>query len=93
MIQYIDPTIRPASRIRYPYIKISGFTIEERNSPSGKPLAQITIAPKWAKRYHGKRYIDINSAVRIINGLTQDRTIQKQMRADVELLSIGIIPA
>ena len=92
MIQYIDPAIRPSSRIKFPYMKLHGFTIEKRLTASGKFLAQITIVPKWAAAWHGKRYIDLDAAVRMISGIAQERTVQKQMSADVELMAIGIIP-
>ena len=73
----VKKTAKPAKKIKVETkgVTVSKFTFEPIPHPKFSELVVFTKAPSWAKEVVGKRYLNKDFAIKLINNITAERVI------------------
>ena len=74
----VKKTAKPAKKIKVETkgVSVSKFTFEPIPHPKFSELVVFTKAPKWAREVVGKRYLNKDFAIKLINNMTAENHIK-----------------
>jgi hypothetical protein len=84
---------KPNKNHSRPFIRYQNFSIMESKTEKYPEMVELLRGPSWARKFFGKKYINVAAAIKSVELLCAERMIQKQsMQVDDELFSLGLMP-
>lgn len=83
----------PNRKFSTPHCKYLGFVIEEAFTTTFPTMVRIARAPSYAKPFIGKRYVDIDKAIKLIDEVYGEKLVAKNSKvAYNDLIDLALAP-
>lgn len=69
---------KPNKNHSRPFFRYNNFSVMESSNEKYPELVEIVRGPSWARRFFGKKYINVPAAIKSIDLLCAERMIAKQ---------------
>ena len=77
---------KPNKNHSRPFFRYNNFSVMDSSNEKFPDLVEIVRGPSWARRYFGKKYVNIESAIKSVDLICAERMIAKQSINECEAI-------
>ena len=77
---------KPNKNHPQPFIRYSNFSIMKAETAKYPEMVEILRGPSFARKYFGKKYVNVESAIKSVDLLCAERMIDKQKMLETEAI-------
>ena len=75
---------KPNKNHSRPFVRYQNFSIMEANNEKYPEMVEILRGPSYARKFFGKKFINIESAIKSVDLICAERMIAKQSMVETE---------
>ena len=77
---------KPNKNHSRPFVRYQNFSIMEANNEKYPEMVEILRGPSYARKFFGKKFINVESAIKSVDLICAERMIAKQAMLETEAI-------
>jgi hypothetical protein len=77
---------KPNKNHSRPFVRYQNFSIMEANNEKYPEMVEILRGPSYARKFFGKKFINVESAIKSVDLICAERMIAKQAMMETEAI-------
>jgi hypothetical protein len=77
---------KPNKNHSRPFVRYQNFSIMEANNEKYPQMVELLRGPSYAKKFFGKKYVNIEAAIKSVDLICAERMIAKQAMMETEAI-------